>query len=765
MKKIISLVLAFTMCFTALSGIMLIGTASADTLPEKVYHANEYIITQWDGDGDFTPSYTTDDSGNAVYTAYNIKGNDNSATAKTLAVSSFKTEDYSALTGTTDYLKYAWAVAKDGTMANEAGSGSYIYNNWFKLNASYNVIVSGDVNSNGNYRYVNKTRPNLSARYRIYIPSTDTNKTSEHYAELKLGTAKSGSDILNLRTAFKSGYFQVQDRNASTSEYIYKATIDAADRYDKWHDVEIVVAFAEGDAAKQPVYVYLDGEKVVECVTSVACVLADGNNQVYLSSFGFTNGSSTAASNGLPKNIYPTYYDDITISAFADEYDVVFDLGGGTCADAVDGKYLASATTALPTDVTKDGYTFTGWTLNGETVTTISASGTYVANWEKNAKATYAVTYDLNGGTCADATDGTYEDGTALPTEGEKYGYEFAGWKLNDVDVTTVTGEGTYVAQWTALARTATSTLVSQWNDMLGGADAGKLTGRTFVLAGSYKATEGNTAGAVTDEGTLYGSVKVHAPQFQCNYYKSPNSYAATNESVVSYSYKMYIPNDNYKEELRKFVIKFGDSSSDDYAGNNNQITLVVQDGFMSPGNSSNVDRPSRILLETVYDEWIDVEVVAHYVAGSYTDYKMYINGTLVANYMDTIIRTTECGINQIQYTQNYDTTGVATYTTYYKDAVIETRNCPVEIIKSGDNLTAYAGATGCEGILILAIYDADGKLVKLYKDDTATDGLYSVSAESKYLLEGYSAKAFIWDSLTSIIPQAENAERVLLQY
>ena len=80
---------------------------------------------------------------------------------------------------------------------------------------------------------------------------------------------------------------------------------------------------------------------------------------------------------------------------------------------------------------TKEGYTFKRWTLNGETVTSISpssftAGATLTAEWEWIAHS-YTITYNYAGGTGNNST--TYSDATGYtlvaPT---RKGYTFIGW-------------------------------------------------------------------------------------------------------------------------------------------------------------------------------------------------------------------------------------------------------------------------------------------------------------------------------------------------
>ena len=106
----------------------------------------------------------------------------------------------------------------------------------------------------------------------------------------------------------------------------------------------------------------------------------------------------------------------------------------------------------LPTP-TKDGYVFAGWYLDetfaGEAVTTVVGAGKYYAKWEQ---ATYAITFELDGGECDNLpTEYAINQTTTLPVP-TKEGFEFVGWLLDGEVVTEIgpdqRGDITLVAEW-----------------------------------------------------------------------------------------------------------------------------------------------------------------------------------------------------------------------------------------------------------------------------------------------------------------------------
>lgn len=111
--------------------------------------------------------------------------------------------------------------------------------------------------------------------------------------------------------------------------------------------------------------------------------------------------------------------------------------------------YTFGTTVTLPTEITKDGYTFGGWfdneNLEGDPITDIletdNADKTYWAKW---VAVEYTITLDLQEGTFdsegwTEGDDGTYtktytiEDTLTLPEMSKAY-YIFSGWKVTAVE-------------------------------------------------------------------------------------------------------------------------------------------------------------------------------------------------------------------------------------------------------------------------------------------------------------------------------------------
>ena len=115
-------------------------------------------------------------------------------------------------------------------------------------------------------------------------------------------------------------------------------------------------------------------------------------------------------------------------------------------------------------DGTKDGYTFGGWSYNGQTYLegqkiTVTGDMTLTAVWNELDR--YTVSFDLAGGTGTFPAQTVYVNGTATEPETEptKTGHTFAGWYLGDapyVFTTPVTGNITLTAHWTPVEYTVT---------------------------------------------------------------------------------------------------------------------------------------------------------------------------------------------------------------------------------------------------------------------------------------------------------------------
>ncbi|SIQ30029.1 InlB B-repeat-containing protein [Domibacillus enclensis] len=136
------------------------------------------------------------------------------------------------------------------------------------------------------------------------------------------------------------------------------------------------------------------------------------------------------------------------------EYDVTFDVDGGTAVSAQRIVHNEKAT--APSAPTKTGYTFEGWYSDGafETEfdfdTAIKQDTVIYANWTINK---YDVTFNTDGGTAVNAQSIEYNKKAAEPDAPTKTGYTFAGW-YDDADTEfsfdqLITEDTVVYAKWT----------------------------------------------------------------------------------------------------------------------------------------------------------------------------------------------------------------------------------------------------------------------------------------------------------------------------
>lgn len=140
-------------------------------------------------------------------------------------------------------------------------------------------------------------------------------------------------------------------------------------------------------------------------------------------------------------NGYKTITKTVEVNVSTTVSKVTYILDGGTNNELNPTTYIEGTIVKLE-DPTKEGYKFLGWYLNDVLVTTINKEQKgdveLVAKWEY-IKKTYNITYVLDGGTNSELNPSTYLEGeTVTLHEATKEGYDFLGWYLNDVLVTTI---------------------------------------------------------------------------------------------------------------------------------------------------------------------------------------------------------------------------------------------------------------------------------------------------------------------------------------
>ena len=161
---------------------------------------------------------------------------------------------------------------------------------------------------------------------------------------------------------------------------------------------------------------------------------------------------------GQPYDFAQPVTGDITLTAQWQkpaEYTVTFDTQGGT--PVASQTVTENGTVTRPADPTRDGYTFKGWTLDGQPYdfgTPVTGNLTLTAVWEENtppAPVMHKVTVKPNNG--SNPTVYEVEDGQPFtqPADPTRDGYTFNGWTLDGEPYDfsqPVTGDITLEAQW-----------------------------------------------------------------------------------------------------------------------------------------------------------------------------------------------------------------------------------------------------------------------------------------------------------------------------
>lgn len=148
------------------------------------------------------------------------------------------------------------------------------------------------------------------------------------------------------------------------------------------------------------------------------------------------------------------------------KYTVTFNSNGGS---KVSNQTIEEGKKAKkPTNPTRNGYTFVGWTLNGKTYnfnTAVTKDITLTATWkEVTSESTqstpppvekkYTVTFDSNGGSSV-SSQAIIEGKTATkPQNPTKSGYTFSGWTLDGAAYNfnnAITKDITLIATWTEI--------------------------------------------------------------------------------------------------------------------------------------------------------------------------------------------------------------------------------------------------------------------------------------------------------------------------
>ena len=209
-----------------------------------------------------------------------------------------------------------------------------------------------------------------------------------------------------------------------------------------------------GGAANNPVSYTLEGLPLTLENPSRAGYTFDG--------WSGTDIDGTALNLTIPANSIGNR--EYTAHWTANDYTLEFDAQGGTVSSASITVTYDAAVGELPTPG-RTGYTFGGWytgtggagtKYTADTVYQTAGDLTLHACWTLN---TYALAYDLAGGTADNPASYTVEDPALTLANPSRAGYTFAGWSGTDIVGTTLgvtipansIGNREYTAHWTLI--------------------------------------------------------------------------------------------------------------------------------------------------------------------------------------------------------------------------------------------------------------------------------------------------------------------------
>ena len=173
---------------------------------------------------------------------------------------------------------------------------------------------------------------------------------------------------------------------------------------------------------------------------------------------GWTVQGTGASINGTELTI-GTSATTITANWQRNYVTLTVNLNEGSTTQSFEETYYSLSTLSL-INPTKEGYTFTGWTvegtgasINGTELTIGTSATTITANWQRNY---VTLTVNLNGGTTSQSFESSYAPNTNItlinPT---KAGYTFTGWtaqgtgaSINGTELTIGTSDTTITANW-----------------------------------------------------------------------------------------------------------------------------------------------------------------------------------------------------------------------------------------------------------------------------------------------------------------------------
>ena len=180
-----------------------------------------------------------------------------------------------------------------------------------------------------------------------------------------------------------------------------------------------------------------DGTQVIDTQTVRNGEYAENVN-IENTTYKVFNGWTVAGSI-INVDSYVISTDTVFTASYTYKYDVIFKVDETTHNSQI----IASGNFASePTIPTKTGYTFKGWSKDGQNVvnlnsTSITATTTFIAIFEINS---YTVNF-VDGSSTLYTQQVNYNSSPVEPSVPTKDGYIFEGWSLNGSDIVTVTSQ------------------------------------------------------------------------------------------------------------------------------------------------------------------------------------------------------------------------------------------------------------------------------------------------------------------------------------
>ena len=420
-----------------------------------------YVFAGWYTDSEYTEMYTftgdiTEDMtlyAKWVPAKYTISGYIGTGETKTVTSN-----------GTTVYY-YAFVPMTSGNVTFSYSSGNYMCAYLYRYDEVNDTLVTMYSNTSG---YYNRSTTQSVVAGQVYYVAIRSYYDNSYELSVKLSgevfasTAKApmayqaGSNATQQVTYDQSFTLPTPVRPGYTFKGWYNGETQVTDG--TWTTASDLTLTAKWEANQYQVTLNVNGGEMTES-TNMTVTYDQAFKLPEPTRTGYTFLGWYAGETKYESGTWTgTANVSLTAKWTKEGYKITYDLAGGTNHESNPDLYTVDDTVVLKAP-TRDGYTFLGWTYEGQSEPTLSvtiAKGTtgnlaYTANWKVNA---YNITFDANGGQ-VDTTSAkyTYDQTYTLPVP-TRVGYTFAGWFNNDVEYKSGAWKGaadmTLVAKWTA---------------------------------------------------------------------------------------------------------------------------------------------------------------------------------------------------------------------------------------------------------------------------------------------------------------------------